>query len=184
MVNCNLQTQPVLLAEFVVGILQHFLRVVSLSSDLGRDLKGRVNPKMIIEVFHLLELHLVGVEVEEVPVVGLAARLQAAFGRVVLVHLPAGLRGLQEVVDVVHVDAAVGVIAEAEHLEETLVLAGEVLSAGDFQSGANFETLSSLTLPISRRVKLAKNAYLSMLPWDAASSLYWSQKLAQVASVP
>lgn len=46
---------------------------------------------------------------------------------------------------------------------------------------------SFLTLAISRRVKFLKNAYLSMLPslpWDAASSLYWSQKLEQVDSVP
>ena len=86
----------------------------------------------------MVQLYLLGVEVEEVPVISLATRLQAAFGRVLLVHLHAGLGGLQEVVDVVHVDAAVGVIAEAEHLEETLVLAGEVLNGGYFQHGWRF----------------------------------------------
>ena len=44
-----------------------------------------------------------------------------------LVHVHAGLGGGQELLDLVDVDAAVSVVAEAEQLEEALVLARDVL---------------------------------------------------------
>merc|ERR1712038_1854739 len=92
-----------LLAELVVGGLKHLLRVVPSSS-------------------------LVSVEVEEVPVVCVCAGLHAVLGDVVLVHIMASLSHVQELLDGGDFDAAIGVVAEPEHLEKALVLARHVIS--------------------------------------------------------
>ena len=98
-----------------------------------------------------VDVYLLGVKVEEVPVVGLAARLPAVGRDVVLVHVVAGLGQVQELLDLVDVDAAVGVVAEAEHLEEALVLARDVLQ------GLNIRLVESCISCIKIKLKVPQS---------------------------